>query len=235
MPGPDEVVTFNPVLADAGVPQDAPQNPVGTLDELEELGLSPQHYPSCSQPNRMTGNRGCNHWYECPMSYKGKSSSEGGGPRRHAWEIARRGKPLLRVEGECWDIAKRISDIQDNKGAVRIIADEGQTYKKLTGIAVKTFVDPTTDEVKKVVAKNGEYHLPNVKREDMVVDFVVKPFPRPVDNTTIATDVVTAQAIRSEQERISGEAFPRALGVTGGGTPLDKRNRKRDKGAGEGA
>jgi hypothetical protein len=235
VPVPEERVTYNPLLEDAGIPQDAPQFPVGALDELQELGLSPAHYPSCSEPNPMIRNRGCDYWFQCPMSYKGKPSAEGGGPRRHAWEIARRGKPLLRVEGECWDIAKRIGDIQDNKGAVRIIADEGESYQKLTGIAVKTFVDPQTDETKKVIAKNGEYHLPNVRREDMVVDFVVKPFPRPAENTAIATDVVTAQAVRSEQERIRGEAFPRALGVTGGGTPLDKRNRKRDKGEGSGS
>lgn len=235
MPAPEERVTFNPVLEDAGIPQDAPQFPVGALDELKELGLSPAHYPSCSEPNPLTRNRGCDYWYQCPLSYKGKPFSEGGGPRRHAWEIARRGRPLFRKEGECWGIAKRISDIQDNKGALRIIADEGEAYDKLTGIAVKTFVDPATDETKKVIAKNGEYHLPNVKREDMVVSFVVKPFLRPSENPAIAADVVTAKAIRGEQERIRGEAFPRALGVSGGGTPLDKRNRKRDEGKGAGA
>ena len=89
--------------------------------------------------------------------------------------------------------------------------------------------------VVKVLAKEGEYHLPTVQREDMVVNKTVRPFVRPSENPDIAVDVITAKVIREEHERISAESVPAALGIQGGSTPLDKRHKRSGKGQGEGA
>ena len=229
----DQKLTFNPELRKQGVPEHLPEMPIGAKDEAEQLGLETAFYPTCSRP--VPGvNRGCPHFFSCPLSYKGKLLSEGGGPRRHAYEVAMPGKPIRRSEDECYGFVPKIQDIEGNKGAIRIIADEGETYEKVEGIYVKTFVDPETDQTAKVPAKEGEYHYANVAREDMLVKKVVAPFTRTIDNKDIAVDLVTASVVAKEQERIRGEAFPTALGVEVGGTPLDKRNRRGSKGKGQG-
>lgn len=218
----EERLTFDPLLRKNGIPENVPKTPVGAVDEAEALELNTLAYSTCSKP--VPGvNRGCQHFYRCPFSYKGKPSSEGGGPRRHAFEVAMPGQPINRWESECFDVVTRIEDIEDNGGAVRVIADESETYEKVEGIYIKTFVDDT-GETRKVPAKEGEYHYPNVARGDMLVTKTVVPFVRPDENRDIATDIVTARVVAKEQERIRGKSFPEALGIDAGSTPLDKRN-----------
>ena len=227
----DHSNTFDPTLRDNGIPQNAPSNPVGALDELESLGLDAAIYPACAKPNKALGVRGCQAFGSCVVSCKGKPESQGGGPRHYAWERLFKGQKVRRMEGTCWDLAKDAEFVEDNGGAIRIVAEEGQSYSKLVGVAVKTFVD-AEGNVQKVVAKEGEYHLPNVQREDKVIDIVVRPFVRPHENPDIATDVITAGVVRKEHERIQSEAIPRALGIEGAGEPLDKRNKRTGKGQG---
>lgn len=221
----DKRLTFNPENRRAGIPDSVPENPVGTQDEAESLGLEVAHYPTCSKPVRGV-NRGCELFGVCPMSYKGKTLSEGGGPRRHAFEIVMPGQPIRRFDSECFRAVRKITDIEGNKGAIRIIADEGETYEKVEGVYIKTYYDPENSQTIKVPAADGEQYLPNVNRGDMLVQKDVVPFVRAAENQEIATDIVTAQVVAKEQERIRGEAFTVALGVEVGREPLDKRNRR---------
>lgn len=227
-----ERLTFNPELRRLGIPETLPDKPVGAKDEIEGFGLDPVYYPSCSKPIP-NQNRGCQHFNTCPFSYKGKSLNEGGGPRRHGFELVQRGKPVRRFDSECFSVVPKIEDIQSNQGALRVIADEGETYEKVEGVYIKTFIDAESGETTKVVAKEGEYHYPNVARGDMLVTKKVLPFTRTEDNKDIAVDIVTATVVAKEQERIRGEAFPNALGLEVGGTPLDKRNRRGSKSKGQ--
>lgn len=229
----DQKLTFNPELRKQGIPEHLPSTPVGAKDEAESLGLNTAVYSTCSRPQPGV-NRGCPHYFSCPMSYKGKDVEDGGGPRRHAFEVAYPGKPIRRMEDDCFSFVPKIQDIESNRGAVRVIADEGEFYEKVEGIYVKTFVDPETDKTTKVPAKEGEYHYANVAREDMLVKKEVLPFTRTIENKDIAVDLVTASVVAKEQERIRGEAFPTAIGIEVGGTPLDKRNRRGGKGKGQG-
>lgn len=229
----DQKLTFNPELRRQGIPENLPSMPIGAKDEAESFGLDPAVYPTCSRPQPGV-NRGCPHYFMCPMSYKGKPLEDGGGPRRHAFEVAMPGRPIRRQDDECYGFIPKIQDIEGNKGAVRVIADEGEFYEKVEGIYVKTFVDPETDKTTKVPAKEGEYHYANVAREDMLVKKPVVPFTRIAENKDIAVDLVTASVVAKEQERIRGEAFPTALGVEVGSSPLDKRNRRSSKGKGQG-
>lgn len=206
--------------------------PIGTVDELEELGLNLAHFGSCAVPNKAGGIRGCSEALRCLLSWKFKKFKDGGGPRRVGWQRIFRGQPIRPIEGECWDLARDKVFAENNGGAVRIMAEEGKTYQKLVGVAVKTFVD-STGEVQKVLAKPGEYHLPNVQREDMVIDILVKPFLRPSESPAIATDIITANVLREESARIQGESVGRALGLAGAGAPLDKRNERAGEGKGK--
>ena len=225
--------TFDPNRRDAGIPEDAPAFPIGTLDEIEELGLSPEHYPCCAKRNKATGVLGCVKFAECSLSIKGKTFEEGGGPRRFAWERVFRGKPVRRREGVCWKLVDDQVFVEDNGGAVQIIAEEGESYDKLEGVAVKTFVN-SQGNTEKVVAKDGEYHLPNVVREDKVVSKTVRPFLRPSQNTDIATDVITARVVEKAHAQIRSESVGSVLGVSGARAPLDKRNKGGSKRKGEG-
>lgn len=226
----EQKLTFNPEYRKNGIPEHVPAHPVGTKDELEELGLDPAVFSSCSKPVRGV-NRGCEFFGVCPLSYKGKTFAEGGGPRRHGFEVAMPGKPIRRWESECYTMVPRISDIEDNRGAVRVIADEGETYERIEGVYIKTFIDPETDAQVRTIAREGEYHYPNVQRGDLLVEKEIRPFERPSENQELATDLITANVVAKEQERIRGEAFPAALGIEVGGTPLDKRNRRGRKSA----
>jgi hypothetical protein len=227
----DTRLTFNPELRSKGLPDNMPEHPVGTKDEAEGLGLETAIYATCSKPVRGV-NRGCQFFHLCPMSYKGKTLEEGGGPRRHAFEVIMPGKAIVRYDSVCYNTVPKISDVEDNKGAIRIIADEGETYEKVEGIYIKTFVDDETNQTVKVPAIDGEQFLPNVNRGEMLVEKEVAPFVRAAENHEIATDLVTANVIAKEKERIRGESFPAALGVEAGGTPLDKRNRRSRKSEG---
>lgn len=229
----DERLAFDPELKDNNIPEDIPHYVIGTVDEAEELGLPLEHYRTCARPDKASGIRGCARFGICPMSYRGKTVAEGGGPRRHGWERYKRGEKVRRMEGECWNLADLMVDADDNKIVYKVIANEGESYDKLVGVAIKTFVD-TEGNTQKVLAKDGEYHLPNVQRGDMVVKHVVKPFLRPSENPDIASDVVTAEVVKKEVERLRGEAAPRALGITGGRAPIDKRNKRAGEGKSEG-
>lgn len=226
----EQKLTFNPEKRRQGVPENIPDHPIGTKEEAEELGLDPSVYATCSKPVKGI-NRGCEFFNICPLSYKGKTFAEGGGPRCHGFEVAMPGKPIRRWQDVCFSMVPRISDIEDNRGAVRVIADEGETYEKVEGIYIKTFIDPETDEQVRVPAREGEYHYPNVQRGDMLVEKLVLPYERPSQNQELAADLITANVVAKEQERIRGEAFPSALGIEVGGTPLDKRNRRSRKSA----
>lgn len=207
---------------------EVPQFPIGTIDELEAMGLDVASYPSCSRPNRMAGVKGCDHFSICPFSYKGKSFAEGGGPHRHAWEYAKGPKldnKIVRVEGECYSLAGRIQDIEENKGAVNIIANENETYEKLEGVACKSVKD-VNGKVKKVVADATELNMPGVKRDDLLVTHTVKPFPRPDENQSIAQDMFAAKIYQREMERKRDESFGKALAIPGAATPVDKRNKR---------
>ena len=226
-------LSFDPDIKDNNIPEDAPNYPVGTVDEANEIGLSLEHYRTCARPDKGAGVRGCKFWDICPMSYRGKSFAEGGGPRRHAFERYKKGQAVRRFEGECWTIAKKQQDADDNKIVYKIIANEGDSYEKVEGVAIKTFVNEQGN-TQKVMAKDGEYHLPNVARGDMLVKHVVKPFLRPSENTEIASDVVTAQVRKEEVERLRGEAIPAALGIGTRRAPMDKRNKRVSEGKEEG-
>lgn len=173
-------------------------------------------------PNKAAGIRGCAKCPTCTLSVKCKSFAEGGGPRRYAWERIFKGKPVRRMEGECWTLVADKEFVEDNGGAIRIVAHEGQTYEKLEGVAVK---DVVVDGVpKKVLANEVEQRVPNVLREDMVVTKTVKPFLRPSENATIATDIITANVLREESARLEAESVHRALGLEGASAPLDRRD-----------
>ena len=73
-------MTYDPVKQ-AYIAQGIPEHAVGTLDELQVAGMPAKVFHSCNEPAVDGSVRGCDQWYLCTMSYKGKTLAEGGGPR----------------------------------------------------------------------------------------------------------------------------------------------------------
>ena len=217
----------------SGVPENTPKFPIGTLDELRAYGIDEQFVPCCARRNKAAGIEGCRFFESCRQSYKGQTLENGGGPRRHAWERIlpkQRGGGITRHEGECFQIAKQSDNLEADGGVIRIIADEGKTYEFHGGHAVKTFVDAEGKTVKQV-AKHGEEHLPNVKREDIKVTRTVAPFVRVGDNPDVANFVVAGEAIKEMLEERRAEAPARALGLPSGRAPIDRQKPRFGKGS----
>ncbi len=197
--------------------QGLPEFPVGTLDELKAANLPPSMFPSCAEPQADGTVKGCEMWYACSMSYKGKHSSEGGGPRNHCEEVlksAENGGGVVRRVRPCYKIVAKEDEYRENGAIVQIIADEGEDYEKLTYILKPKPTDLTN-------------------REQELVRETVAKFPRPTENKKTAAQVLRAGIVQKERERVRKEGTSQALGINEGVTPLDKRGQGSRKGVAE--
>jgi len=197
--------------------QGLPEWPVGTLDELKAANLPPKMFPSCSEPAADGTSIGCPFWYECTMSYKGLPADEGGGPRNHCWERikgAEAGGGVVRNSQPCyWGISQQENALANGE-VFRPIKDEGEEYEWLTFIAVPKPSDPTN-------------------RQQERVKFTVPPFQRLKDNKSTQAQVLRAEIMKQEQERIRNEQAARRLGLEGGVSHINKRSAGSVEGSGE--
>lgn len=185
--------------------------PVGTLAELEEQGLDPTVYASCSRPNPVTQVQGCPYFGKCRVSARGVS-----GPRNYGIRVIKgraQGGGMVNTMVDCMWLADHVHDIEANGGSVKVIAEEGQEFEKVTRIAVSN----QTGEVEK-----NKWNK-DVHREDRRIKVLVKPWPRPNENRELLQDVLRAEVSQEERERRSDEGYARNLGLEGTIAPLDKR------------
>ena len=193
--------------------QGIPQNPVGALDELAAHKLPTRVFPSCAEPSYDETIKGCPCWSECTMSYKGLPVAEGGGPRHHAWErimSAANGGGIARNVQPCyWGVAQQ-EIVALNKEILRVIADEGDEFEMLTTVPDLT---------------GGRDQWGALKWDSKLLKVIVNPFVRLGQEQALAKHELRASIVAREQERLRNERPAKALGLTGGDTPLDKRNR----------
>ena len=186
--------------------------PIGTIEEAANENLSPEAYATCAKPDKMRGIVGCAKFELCRVSAKGVS-----GPRNYGVEILKGeafGGGMVRVTADCLWIADKIDDIEDNKGSLRVIANEGESYKKVTSILINNATnEPATNPFD-----------PQARREERVVEVVVPAFPRPGQNKSLLHDMLRAETAQAEKERRSSENLTRNLGLGDTVAPLDKRD-----------
>lgn len=186
--------------------------PIGSIDEALKEGLDPAAYATCAKPNKMTGVLGCPHYDKCRVSAKGTN-----GPRNYGVQIIMgpaMGGFMVRNQVDCMWLANQVDNIEDNKGSIQVIANEGETFKKVTSI----LVDNATNE-----PSVSQYNQ-NAHREERVVEMTVTPFPRPHQNKELLHDMLRAESANIEKERRSSENLTRNLGLGETVTPLDKRD-----------
>lgn len=158
---------------------DFPQHPIGTVAEVEELGLDVAVFHTCARPAAGGMNpdgttrwivRGCDAFdgekaganvgrqggeiiRKCNLSIKGVSGPEVFAIRIHDGETKKATTHCV----NCWWIAQRREDIHRNGGLLKIIAKGGQKYKAVTGM--KDPANPT-----KSITKEYELVVPSVRR-----------------------------------------------------------------------
>lgn len=184
--------------------------PVGTIAEAEREGLDPTAYATCSRPNKATGVIGCPWHDRCRVSAKGVE-----GPKNYGIEILKgraQGGGFVRERATCMWIADHAGDIEANGGAIRVIANEGETFEQVTSVMVNTATGQVTHQKD-----------PMGTRETRRVPVEVKKYPRPGENPALLTDVLRAESIEAEKERRSDEASARAYGLEHTIAPIDKR------------
>lgn len=208
---------------DTGIPV-SPINrkevPIGTLAEAEAEGLDVTQYATCSRPNPVTGVKGCPWFAKCRVSAKGKS-----GPRNYGVRIIKgpaQGGGIAHSSVDCMWLAEHTNDTEANGGAVTVVAEEGETYEKVTRIAVSN----RTGEI-----ATNQWDK-DVHREDRRVKVEVQPWPRPGENKELLHDMLRAEVMESEKERLENESVARAVGLEDSITPLDKRAGAGGRGAG---
>jgi hypothetical protein len=187
--------------------QGLPEFPVGTLDELKAANLPPSMFPSCAEPQADGTVVGCPYWNECTMSYKGKPSEDGGGPRNHCWErikSAEAGGGVVRNTQPCFYGVSQMENSIGNGESLSVIADEGEEFEYLTYV-----LSPTPSDL--------------TNREQKMVKATVVPFKRLANNEKTAAQVLRASIMQKEKERVGRENKATLLGVEAGVTPLDKR------------
>lgn len=205
--GPKNVGPYDPKRG--FIAQGVPENPIGTVDELEALRMPVDVFPSCAPESIHRGVKGCPCEHLCTMDYKGKSFAEGGGPRNHGWEnikSAGQGGNVVRGMHPCfWGVAQQES-MKENGSILRPIADEGEEIEILTGTLSPIPSDP--------------FH-----REDKLVKLKIEPFKRPGENQKIAQNLLRATIAKDEEARLANERTGELLGVPGATTPLNLRRR----------
>lgn len=192
--------------------------PVGSVAEAEKEGLDPSVYSTCSRPNKMTGNVGCPFYEQCRVSAKGVA-----GPRCYGVEIMQGpalGGYMVRNAVDCMWIAQQADNIEDNKGSIRVIAEEGEQFMKVASV----LVDNVTNEI-----STNPFNQ-NARREERMVPFTVPKWPRPGENKLLLHDMLRAETMKQEKERRANENLTRNLGLGDTIAPLDKRDADRKRG-----
>jgi len=210
-------VSFNEGIDIPVVPYNQNPIPIGTIEEAEAEGLSPQVYATCARPNPTTGVVGCPWFANCRVSAKGKS-----GPRNygcHYFKGKGQGGGRTTNVYNCMWIADHINDIERNGGALRVVADEGETIERVTGVAVSN----ATGEIEK------NPYAPGTHREDRRIVEVVPPYPRPNQNPELIQAVLSAQVVAQEMERKSDESLAVATGNLSAIAPVDQREGRKGR------
>lgn len=184
--------------------------PIGTVEEAQREGLDVTQYATCGRPNPASGVVGCAWRHKCIVSAKDVS-----GPRNYGVEIlkgASQGGGFVKVTRNCMWIADHEPDIVRNGGALKVIANENETFEKIDTIAINSATREPTHQKD-----------PMAIREKRRVKETVKPYPRPGENPMLLTDVLRAESIEAEKERRSDDATARAYGLGHTIPPIDKR------------
>jgi len=152
-------------------------DPVGTLDELEAVGLDPGRYHSCSVPGQ--NNAGCRYLDRktktpCAFGYKGKHSSEGGGPHNHSVYIRNIDGTFNTFAAPCFHFMALMKQNRDSGVIFQIVGNEGALFEE----------KGTTEIVETKPDGSKRTKVPDVFFKQRVPKFL-----RPAENPLLAEEI----------------------------------------------
>lgn len=191
--------------------------PIGTISEAEEMNLSPAVFATCARPNPTSGIVGCSWFDKCRVSAKGKDGPKNYGC--HYFKGKAQGGARTTNVYDCMWIASHIQDIERNGGALKVVADEGETIERVTGVAINN----ATGQLE------TNPYARDIHREDRRIPEVVPAFPRPKDNPELIQAVLSAEVVAQEMERKSDESLAVATGNFHAIAPVDQREGRKPR------
>lgn len=182
------------------IPDNIPALPVGTLAEVQAEGLDPSVVPTCGREVKNGSQvitRGCPYRQQCKLAIRDEA-----GPQFFGIEYMK-GKDMggrtVRGVRDCFYIAINKDTIEENKGSLKILAREGETFK---------------------MVEAG----PHTGYKDTIVEHVVPKFPRPGENPDLAMEQLKAITRAEEEQRKSEQQLSlNAGGVSNDGLKTRKK------------
>ena len=184
-------------------------DPLGTLDELQALGVSSARYGSCSVPG--PDNVGCPYLgpkakRPCEFPYAGKHSSEGGGPHHHGVYIRDSSTGSSNVQ--CMACFHYMANVWNHRSydppnVYEVMYNEGEEFQ-------------TKGTVEKVVKKGDGKTLIIV--EPLLITGLVPKYPRPAENPLLREE---AESGRLAAAFIQKNHLRRMASVMPGLAPID--------------
>lgn len=110
-------------MAKVSLDSKAPQisRPVGSLDELRELGVPTRNISTCSERDG-NNNAGCPMWYACDRTFRDTR------PHMQIGRITTRDGRVRTSCGPCFNWLRKELDADEKGNLVEIIGGEGDTY-----------------------------------------------------------------------------------------------------------
>jgi len=178
--------------------------PIGTLEEIKEVGRLPIHTHTCSKPVK-NESLGCPFWDICDKHFKGKEYDGPGtaGPENEGVEMIQSGTNGRRMVGRetlaCYVYWLIYHRIRGNGGAVRAVAQVGETYKT------------RTSEVTVTGYSGGKEKIAVNRSRDTEVE--VKPFPRPSERDEYQMDAFAEEVLEEASEKDDADRLSRLIGT----------------------
>jgi hypothetical protein len=152
-------------------------DPVGTLDELEAVGLDGGRYHSCSVPSEHSA--GCRYLdrktkTQCVFGYKAKPSAEGGGPHNHAIYQRNIDGSFNTFAAPCFHFMALMKQNRDSGVIYEVVGNEGDPFE-----------EKGTIEQVELKADGGK----RIKVPDVLFKKRVPKFLRPMENPLLAEEI----------------------------------------------
>lgn len=153
-------------MARVQMDDDAPQigRPVGSKEEVEELGVSTRNIATCSL-RQDRENFGCPMWKSCDRVFRGTR------PQNQVYQITKKGGETRISHGPCFDVVQMELNAEANGGYVEVLDEfkEGMSYISRGSVKRHKKRDPDCDD-----CQNGRCTVYDDKDD---IEFLCPEFP----------------------------------------------------------
>lgn len=189
-------------------------DPRGTLDELEPMGVDLAQVPSCARrviEDNQVVVLGCREWKRCELAEKGaggRGESLKGGPVTKVVQILKKkydGKTVVSTgQYYCFHIPGLKRRIEETGGLLRIIGSEARN-----GGEQGKFKTRGSEREEKTIPGQGWVSIVH----DKILEEKINPFPRPGTEGNLTEQLLVKEVMDAERERIARDRPGELLGL----------------------